>query len=70
MLCPPPLIDSGRPCSRAALTHGDDVGRRRGSAAMSAGRRSIIAFQTERASSYPGIARREEGAADAAPSDR
>jgi hypothetical protein len=52
MLWPPPLIDSGMPCVRARQRPRHDVRtpahRRNQSAA-----RSIIAFHTERASSYP-----------------
>ena len=46
MLWPPPLIDSGRPCSRAALTPAMTSATPR-QRTMSAGRRSIIAFQTD-----------------------
>ena len=54
MLWPPPLIDSGSPRSRAALTPATTsvTPRQR---TISAGRRSIMAFQTERASSNPGL---------------
>ena len=50
MLCPPPLIDIATPCSRANVTPAmtSAVPRHR---TISAGRRSIIAFQTVRASS-------------------
>ena len=50
MLWPPPLIVSGRPNSRAALTPAmtSAVPRQR---TITAGRRSIIAFQSDRDSS-------------------
>ncbi len=48
--CPPPLIETSTPCSRAnstaAITSSAPAQR-----AISAGRRSIIAFQTRRAAS-------------------
>src|SRR5262245_61653937 len=52
MLCPPPLMQSRRPCSRANRTHSitSDVPRQRTTAA---GRRSIMLFQTVRESSKP-----------------
>ena len=50
MLCPPPRTESARPCSRAKRTHAitSEAPMQR---AISAGRRSIIAFQIARVSS-------------------
>ena len=53
MLWPPPFIDNATPCSRAKLTRATTSATPR-QRAMSAGRRSIMAFQIERVSSYPG----------------
>ena len=50
-LCPPPRTAMGRPCSRAKRTAATTSASVR-TRAIAAGRRSIIPFQTRRASSY------------------
>ena len=62
-LCPPPRTETGWPCSAANVTAATTSALVR-QRTITPGRRSIIAFQTARASSYPASPDNEDVAGD------